>query len=261
MLNRRHFLTRTAAGLGALGLHASGLGQLVRAAELHDHYYVLLYFEGGWDHLLGLDPRDPADFPDSEAEASGIEPAYGLIDPSFPHSPVTAGGISFGPAIGELAALTDHFSVVRGINMATLTHEVGRRYFITGRPPSGTNARGSSIATLAAEQSPADRPVRNLAVRMESYIESSVSAEAAAMSVASSYHLAYLLQESLGIPTGIRDGVRAALEAYWEQTPDCGAGAGASTLADAYRINRVQARELVQAELHGHFLFDSEALA
>ncbi|MDP6945038.1 MAG: DUF1501 domain-containing protein, partial [Myxococcota bacterium] len=261
-VSRRRFLTGTAAGLGAMGLGPLGASRLARAAEALDRYFVFLYFEGGWDHLLGLDPRDPADFPDDAAAETGIELAYGLLAPSFPQGPVSAGGMMFGPAIGDLAALTDHFSVVRGINMATLTHEVGRRYFLTGRPPSGTNARGSSVATLAAAQTAADRPVRNLAVRTESYIENTVDPAAAAMSVASSYHLVYLLQESLGIPTGIQPGVRAALEGYWNQPADGRSGAGLGTLADAYRTNRVQARELVQAQLHTHFSFeDPMALA
>ena len=40
--------------------------------------------------------------------------------------------------------------VVRGMSMETLTHEAGRRRFITGKPPSGLLARGSSGATWLA---------------------------------------------------------------------------------------------------------------
>ncbi len=84
---------------------------------------------------IGLDPRDPAAFNDANARETGIQPGYDRLPPQFSRGLIRSGGFEFGPCIGELAEIPELFSVVRGINMATLTHEVGRRYFITGRPP------------------------------------------------------------------------------------------------------------------------------
>ena len=66
-LTRRQFLTRTSMALGAMGLQGAWFRNLAHAATATDHYYVFCYFEGGWDHLLGLDPRDPAVFTDADA--------------------------------------------------------------------------------------------------------------------------------------------------------------------------------------------------
>ena len=68
--------------------------------------------------------------------------ATGLVQPA-------GSNIAFGPAIGKLAA--QHYqdlAVVRGVNMGTLTHEVGRRYFLTGKFPRGLAASGSSPEAL-----------------------------------------------------------------------------------------------------------------
>lgn len=258
-MNRREFLWRTGLATGAMTLGPSLLGQTARAAGEHDHYFVFGYFEGGWDHLLGLDPRSPRVFTDDIIPQTQIQPAYNRLPAQFSRMPIEAGPFTLGPCIGELATLTDHFSVIRGINMATLTHEVGRRYFITGRSPSGLTARGSSIATVATAQIGADRPVPHLAHLVESYNEG-LPAFASAMPVASVDHVQYILQESLGIPTGVAPNVRGALGAYWqqvEQNCDEARGAGASKLADLYRENRARARDVVSSNLHRSFQFNS----
>jgi uncharacterized protein (DUF1501 family) len=255
-MNRRDFLTRSTLGLGSLALSGSALSELARAAESTDRYYVFCYFEGGWDHLLGLDPRDPAQFNAANLNTTNIEPGYDLLPAEFSREPITAGGISFGPAIGEMAELTDHFSVVRGINMATLTHEVGRRYFITGRPPSGSVARGSSVASLATWQLGDTEPVPHLALGVESYLEPDLPAFAAAMQVGGVDSMRYILRENLGIPTLVRPGVKDALARYWEKARTCDdGGAASSSLAESYRANRARAVELVKSDLWREFEF------
>jgi len=261
-LTRRQFLTRTSMALGAMGLQGAWFRNLAHAATATDHYYVFCYFEGGWDHLLGLDPRDPAVFTDADAPETGIQPAYQLLPQDFTHELVQAGPFTFGPAIGELAQVTDHFSVVRGINMATLTHEVGRRYFITGQPPSGTLARGSSVATLACQHLGDDLPVPHLTLNVEAYAEPGIPAFAAAMPIAAVGHLRFILQRDLGIPTLIRPSVQDALDAYWAKRPGCDdGGAGGSELAEIYRANRDRAHALVSSELHSQFNFELDDLA
>lgn len=261
-MNRREFLWRSGLTAGALTLGSGLLGRVARAAEQNDRYFVFCYFEGGWDTLISLDPRDPAVFTDANARETGIQPGYDRLPGQFSRGLVRSGPFEFGPCIGELAEIPELFSVVRGINMATLTHEVGRRYFITGRPPAGLTARGNSVATLCAGQLDADRPVPHLSHLVESY-NLDQPAYAAAMPVAAVEHVQYILQESLGIPTNISPNVRGALGDYWQKTRDCApsAGAGASELADIYRENRKRAREVVVTNLHRQFQFNTPELA
>lgn len=258
-LNRRDFLRRTGLAAGALTLGGGMWGQMARAAGEQDHYFVFAYFEGGWDILLSLDPRDPGDFPDDAVRETGIQPAYAMLPGQYSRRPIDAGPFSLGPCVGELAALSDLFSVVRGVDMSTLTHEVGRRYFITGQRPSGLTARGSSVATLATAGVGADRPVPHLGHLVESY-NIDQPAYAAALPVAAVDHLQYILQENLGIPTAVPANVRGALGAYWQRQGeqcDPGRGAGVGALADIYRDNRARAREVITSQLHRRFQFNT----
>ncbi|MEE2902604.1 MAG: DUF1501 domain-containing protein [Myxococcota bacterium] len=172
-INRRRFLQSslaTGAGLGVFG--GSGvLGALAqRAPEVDkDIHYVFAYFSGGWDILLGLDPRDPAQFNSGNMSQTRIQPGYELLNGSDGQLIRTSSGLEFGPYIGMLAQHHDKLAVVRGMSMETLTHEAGRRRFITGKPPSGLLARGSSMATVFAAMHGAEQPIPNLSVRVESY--------------------------------------------------------------------------------------------
>ena len=49
--------------------------------------------------------------------------------------------MTFGPYLGDLLGHASKLAVVRGISMDTLTHEVGRRRFLTG----GFQASGSGL--------------------------------------------------------------------------------------------------------------------
>ncbi len=156
-------------GLSVFG----GLGPLQRLASANDGagsdlHYIFAYFSGGWDILLSLDPRDPAVFNIDNVRDTQILPAYDLLQNSDGQL-IQAGGITFGPYIGDLAQHADKLSVIRGISMETLTHEAGRRRFLTGKPPSGLQARGSSAATWLAARLGQQQPIPNLAVQVESY--------------------------------------------------------------------------------------------
>lgn len=179
-LSRRGFLRRgllVGGGLAAAsGFGLSGLSRFARAADdaavspdlVSDRYFIFCYFSGGWDILLGLDPRDPAKFTTANLAATRIQPGYEELD-EVDASNIEAGGITFGPFIGDLAGHADKLCVVRGLSAETLTHEVGRRRHLTGKAPSGLAARGSSIATLLAGTLGQADPVPNLSVRVESY--------------------------------------------------------------------------------------------
>jgi hypothetical protein len=145
----------------------SGIARLVRAGPMDfpNHHYVFAYFSGGWDVLLGLDPRDPASF---TAEDDGIEPGYSLL-PAANQEIVRAGGLELGPYIGMMAGHADRLAIIRGMSMETLTHEVGRRRFLTGRPPAGLSARGSSAATWISSRLGQDDAIPHLSVGVETY--------------------------------------------------------------------------------------------
>jgi hypothetical protein len=182
-LPRRDFL-RTSLVLGGSAAFFGGLSPLSGLARAQsagapeglrdDRFYVFCSFGGGWDVLLGLDPRDPAIFNNGSLSATGIQPAYELM-PAAEQQIVRVDRDGrrriFGPYIGELASapLVDRLAVVRGLSMDTLTHEVGRRRWLTGKQPSGLTARGSSAATWMASALGAGEPVPNLVVGAESY--------------------------------------------------------------------------------------------
>jgi hypothetical protein len=175
---------------------AMGAGQLipafVRAAETSsfsedDHpFLIFCTFDGGWDQLLACDPRDATD--SSYGEGKTIDPAYATIaansvdaDLSDVINNVTGGtgvftpagsAISVGAAMHKLADTHwQDLCIVRGLDMGTLTHEVGKRYFLTGKFPRGLAANGSSMTTAAVSSMGELTSVPNLVVGMETYNE------------------------------------------------------------------------------------------
>jgi hypothetical protein len=180
---RRRFIKAGSAFTGTTMLGGAGagltFGKFAQAAELApaNRCFVFLYFGGGWDQLLAFDPRDPDVFTPDRIADTRILPAYNLInDASYPDRPVvpTKAGvapsrIAFGPAIGDLAEHYDLMTVVRGINMTTLGHDVGYRYFLTGKAPIGSAARGSSTATEIVGQMRPRVPIPSIAYGVESY--------------------------------------------------------------------------------------------
>lgn len=171
-MTTRRTLTRRAAA-GALGLGAGAvlldgfLGLPFARAEDGEcvppekvPLLIVCEFASGWDTLLSLDPRNHQDFNDP---AQGIETAYDRItDPETVAMLDETGGtglfkpngskVAYGPAISR-RLIEQHMNdlcVVRGVEMGTLTHEVGRRYFLTGKFPRGLEASGSSLETAWA---------------------------------------------------------------------------------------------------------------
>jgi uncharacterized protein (DUF1501 family) len=142
------------------------------AAPANDHYFVFCYFSGGWDLLLGLDPKDPAVFRPELIGDTLIQPGYAtILDPTIQQTPMASSvpGMSFGPYIGDLVHWADRMAVVRGMSMDTLTHEVGRKRFITGKSPAGLQARGSSVGTVLAAEFGLEDAIPQLAAKVEAY--------------------------------------------------------------------------------------------
>ncbi len=135
-----------------------------------DRYYIFCYFSGGWDILVGLDPRDPRQFNDGNLRQTLIQPGYDRLNNSIKDVRIDAQtGMMFGPHVGDLANHASKLAIVRGMSMDTLTHEAGRRRFLTGKPPSGLLARGSSANTWISAKLGANELIPNLSIRVESY--------------------------------------------------------------------------------------------
>lgn len=174
-------------GFGGAPLLPLAFGQQGgRAPAPDDRYYIFCYFNGGWDILLGLDPRDPRVFSEERRRVTLIQPGYANLAGVGRDVIRASTGVTFGPHIGELARHADRLAVVRGMSMDTLTHEAGRRRFLTGKPPSGLQARGSSATTWLAAHLGAGEPIPNLALQVESFNSGDLPNYASALVVGNS---------------------------------------------------------------------------
>ncbi|MCO4769142.1 MAG: DUF1501 domain-containing protein [Deltaproteobacteria bacterium] len=206
--NRRTVLGGLAS-LGGLAAFGAG-GPLVRVAraddgELEDRYYIFCYFDGGWDLLMSLDPRDPAVFRDDIRKTTRIQPGYDRLPSQYRELvPTSVPEMTFGPAIGDLRYAAEKMCVVRGLSMDTLTHEVGRRRFLTGRPPTGLQAKGSSLATLLASCLGSGQPMPQLSVLVESYNANQPSWSSAVRVSSVQDLLRALTPATTGLPDGLQ---------------------------------------------------------
>jgi uncharacterized protein (DUF1501 family) len=259
-LSRRSFLEVLGVAGGGLLLQQTSLGQQAFAQPMGDPKYLLVvYFSGGWDQLLALDPR-PQNDPQFQviagrAPTSRIQPAYDLaaaedtgvaqvMTATGGSGVQTAGNLSFGPAVPQtLLQHASELAIVRGMQMDTLTHEVGRRYLITGKFPRGLVASGSSLNTQFAAQTGVRTDVPNLSMNVETYNEG-LAASASAVSVGSFRDLLTVMQPQAGV--GLPAPSNAAIGVY-EQSPDsCTAhGFNAAGLVDAFKDSRALGRGLM----------------
>jgi hypothetical protein len=80
-LDRRTFMKAAAGFAGSQlfgGLTFKAFAQATSLAPA-DHCFVFAYFNGGWDVLLSLDPRDPAVFTPERISETRILPGYSLL--------------------------------------------------------------------------------------------------------------------------------------------------------------------------------------
>ncbi len=248
-------------GLGVTGLGVfGGLGgaaHLARAAsqaEGNDRYFVFMVFDGGWDVLLGLDPRDPGTFRNDLIQETRIQPAYEQLPAAFQQLlPTSVDGLVLGPYANPLVSLADQITIVRGMSMDTLTHEVGRRRFLTGKPPQGLQAKGSSIATHLAANIGRNEPIPNLAARVEP-ANVDQPAWASELSVASVDDLQRALAPSdAALPVGTRSRISAMLAQY----RDCDVAVRSPTRRASIDL-RGAGYSLVDQELYSLFDFTTE---
>ncbi len=237
----------TVAGLGGLAPVVS-LAQAQNAA-VDPKYFIFCYFSGGWDILLGLDPRDPRLFTDGNLRTTRIQPGYGLLTGN--RDIITApNGMQFGPFIGELAAHADRLAILRGMSMDTLTHEVGRRRFLTGMPPSGLTARGSSVATILAARFGEDEAIPNMAVQNETY-NVDQPFFASALAVNSVADLLRALRPTAPILPSLEE---RQIHAFQRDVAACPSPSASATFRAA-EASRIKSRDMVQRGLDRLFDF------
>lgn len=257
--SRRGFLEVLGLATGGLVLRSTPLGNAF-AAGTDPKFMLLVYFEGGWDQLLALDPRNQA-LPQYQrvsgrAPTSGIEPAYTETAAATPFVDAvmtatggtgvqTRGNVSFGPAVPDtMLAHASDLCVIRGMNMDTLTHEVGRRYLLTGKFPRGLAAAGSSINTVWSAQTGAMGDMPNISINTESYNEGLMPA-ASAVKVASYRDMLTVMQPQANttLPAASENAVH-----HFEDTDDtCDQhGYDVSGLVTAFKESRRLGRNLAQ---------------
>ena len=262
---RRTFLKAATGFMGATLLGGLPFRAFAQASNLAppDRCFVFVYFAGGWDQLLAFDPRDPDIFTPDRVSDTRILPGYNLItDARFPRQMVVpaerpgAGpsNIAFGPAVGDrLAAHDDLMAVVRGINMTTLAHEVGMRYFVTGKRPVGSAARGSSTATEIVGQMKPGVPIPSLAYNVESYNDR-YPGSANALRVSRSNDLLLTLSPS---PQQLDSELEGQLVDFQGRPISCEQAAyGSRGVTDTYQISRGQMRQVLSSRLDNAFRFE-----
>lgn len=256
---RRGFLEVMGLATGGFLLRQTPLGGAL-AQTADPKFMLLVYFSGGWDQLLSLDPRNAtlAKYQRiaGRPPTSGIEPAYQQTADATPFvdTVMTAtggtgvqarGNLTFGPAVTDtLLTHSNDLCVIRGMNMDTLTHEVGRRYLLTGKFPRGLSASGSSINTVVTAQTGARGDIPNIAIGTESYNEGLMPA-ASAVGVGSYRDLLTVMQPQANavLPASSEAAVRA-----FEDTDDTCTqhGYDVSGLVTAFKTSRNLARNLAQ---------------
>lgn len=252
-----HLTRRALLGgmLGTAGLGASGFGPLARLAfgqpaGAPDLHYIFCYFGGGWDILLGLDPKDPVRFDEASLGDTLIQPAYDQLRSSSGELVRGSESMVFGPHIGALARHASKLAVVRGMSMETLTHEAGRRRFLTGKAPSGLQARGSSAATHLAAQLGREAPIPNLAVRVEAFNVDQPS-YATALSASG---VPDLLRALAPEGEALDPAARGALDRFLGRAARCRRDRR-SPVARSAHASRVKAAEMVRSGLDEAFDF------
>jgi hypothetical protein len=256
-LTRRTLLELAALSAGGVALSSLAHPRVASAAPDDGQLLLVCYFSGGWDQLLAFDPR-PTNGKDYQLAAataaggSGIFPGYELVkDKRVTDIVASTGGsgvqksgaLTFGPAVSpEFVKHAADFSIGRGLFMGTLTHDVGRRYLITGKFPRGLTASGSSIGTVVATADGKDALVPNLAVNMEAY-NSGLPAYASPIGIQTAADLLNILRP-LGAELDAKSD--AALLSFEKGAPSCRADElDGSGMAALYRGSREKARTMV----------------
>ena len=268
---RRRFLEIAGlAGGGVLLRRALWNEAWAQEASAEPRFLLMVYFSGGWDQLLALDPRDatlPAhQYVGGKAPTAGVYPAYeeaaarssavqAVMQATAGKGVQAAAGLTFGPAVtSSLLAHAGDLSIVRGMMMDTLTHEVGRRYLLTGKFPRGLAASGSSLNTVVAAQAQSVLDLPNLVVNVEAY-NAGYPAFASPIFVRNATDVRAVLNPQAATPV-LKGSSEALLEAYENGPVDCAeAELDMDGDAVAFRDSRAQARKITGSSAGALFQF------
>lgn len=165
--SRRFLLRGALGGVGMLSLKplTRVLAQDAAAAAA-GRRFVACYLSGGWDVLLGPDPRDPSrSYPGIDLGTERLAQEY--QDPI----PVSLGGTEtlWGASMAALVPHADLVTLFRGMNMNTVSHDTARLYSHTAIEPDNTLAKGDSIGTIAAAAFDDGKLIPNAAIQVESF--------------------------------------------------------------------------------------------
>jgi len=209
--------------------------------------FVFAYFEGGWDLLLGLDPRDPSK---TNTQAHLITPGYDQLGAYAARGIRKVGNLSFGPAVSpSFLQVASECSVINGIIMDTAAHEVGRRYFITGRFPRGLDAVGSSTGAEILAQVGEGSQIPHLSAGVESFA-TGVPSFASALNVNSLQDILTALSPIVSADPMLK----AALEAYQDSGPGCeGVRSDRDGLTRKLGDSVTRSRDYVKSQLYKVF--------
>lgn len=268
-LSRRRLLTTLGVGTGTYMLRDFLVVPSANAGSggIEDMPRVIYcQIPGGWDALLGLDPRDNTKYNDPDNPEVGIETAYDQVAATDTNMAsvlastggtgiLQAGNIGFGPACGRLAEGKHHerICLVRGISMGTLTHEVGRRYFLTGKFPRGLAASGSAMGTKVASQDAGLWPIPNLVSGVETYNEG-LDPKASGLVINSYLDLGAVLK-SLDPTLTVDDATADAIADYHAKNRCVHEQLNVTGKVDAQRAGWEKALVFAQGTLFSHFNF------
>ncbi|MEZ4294693.1 MAG: DUF1501 domain-containing protein [Polyangiaceae bacterium] len=265
-LSRRKLLATLGVGTGAFILRDLLVAPDAEAgpSEIGDAPRIIYcQIPGAWDTLLCLDPRDNTQF---GAPGQKIQTGYDLVadnDAATAQVLANTGGtglvkpngsnIAFGPAIGRLANKYDKLCVVRGMSMGTLTHEVGRRYFLTGKFPRGLAASGSAVGTKIASLAPDLWPIPNLVSDVETYNEG-LDPKASGL-VVNRYSDLGIVLKSLAPALELSEASAKAVDDHHHRTTCIRESFAPGGLLAAHLASIEKARVLAQGTLFSHFDF------
>lgn len=256
-INRRFVLKSLGFGATAWVLSpATGVQPVQANPEKPENFFIFCYFSGGWDTLISLDPRDPGVFNESRIRETKIELGYDRLQGDFKPTLYQPPGskIAFGPVMEPFAKHFDVSCVVRGISMDTVSHNVGRRYFITGMMPRGQNAVGSSISTWLVAGQGEQTAIPNLVVGVESYNRKS-PAFASGLRVSGVTDLLSTLKDGPESPKGK---IREIIDEYRALNEHCDPAAlNEDGLMSLIHSSQKSARVLVSQDLGRFFNFYS----
>jgi hypothetical protein len=139
------------------------------------------------------------------------------------------------------------------MSMETLTHEAGLRRFLTGKPPSGLLARGSSAATWLAGTFGESELIPNLSVRVESY-NVDLPNFASALKVQNVPDLVDALEPTT---SDLGDAGKEAIALLLSNESTCPASVRSPFLQQA-ESSRVRARQMVASNLWQLFDFQAD---